>query len=80
MVKTVTVSANFLSTSSRELKQQADVIIITGDAYVDHPSFGAALVGRWLASNGLSVGILPQPDWHGIKDFTRLGRPRLFSQ
>lgn len=78
MVKTVTVSANFLSTSSRELKQQADVIIITGDAYVDHPSFGAALVGRWLASNGLSVGILPQPDWHGIKDFTRLGRPRLF--
>lgn len=55
-----------------------DVVIVTADAYVDHPSFGAALVGRYLESLGLSVGIISQPDWRSPEDFRRLGRPRLF--
>jgi uncharacterized radical SAM protein YgiQ len=55
-----------------------DVVIVTGDASVDHPSFGAALVGRLLESMGLKVGILPQPDWNGAKAFLDLGIPRLF--
>lgn len=55
-----------------------DVVIVTGDASVDHPSFGAALVGRLLESMGLKVGILPQPDWNSAKAFLELGIPRLF--
>ncbi|RXE57489.1 YgiQ family radical SAM protein [Methanoculleus taiwanensis] len=55
-----------------------DVVIVSGDAYVDHPSFGAALLGRVLTDAGYSVGIIAQPDWTGESDFTRLGRPRLF--
>jgi uncharacterized radical SAM protein YgiQ len=55
-----------------------DVVIVTGDASVDHPSFGAALVGRLLESMGLKVGILPQPDWNSAKAFLELGMPRLF--
>ena len=58
---------------------QADVIIFSADAYVDHPSFGAAVIGRLLEAEGLRVAIVPQPDWHGdLRDFTRLGRPRLW--
>ena len=71
-------TATFLPTTAKEINGQADVILITGDAYVDHPSFGAALIGRWLASSGLKVGMVAQPDWHGTKDFARLGRPGLF--
>jgi uncharacterized radical SAM protein YgiQ len=55
-----------------------DVIIVTADAYVDHPAFGAAIIGRYLQSLGLTVGIIPQPDWRDTKDFTALGKPRLF--
>jgi len=55
-----------------------DVIIVTGDAYVDHPSFGMAIVGRLLEAQGFRVGILAQPDWHSAEDFKRLGRPTLF--
>lgn len=55
-----------------------DIILITGDAYVDHPSFGTALVGRVLWDAGFSVGIIAQPDWKSDVDFTRLGIPRLF--
>ncbi|MFH1434448.1 MAG: YgiQ family radical SAM protein [Pseudomonadota bacterium] len=68
----------FLPTTARELGGRADVVLVTGDAFVDHPSFGAALIGRWLASHGLKVGVIAQPDWHGAKDFQRLGRPTLF--
>ncbi len=55
-----------------------DVILVTGDAYVDHPSFGMALVGRLLESQGFRVGIISQPDWTSAQDFKKLGRPNLF--
>jgi uncharacterized radical SAM protein YgiQ len=55
-----------------------DVLIVTGDAYVDHPAFGAALVGRWLVARGFRVGIVAQPRWQGTQDVVKLGRPRLF--
>jgi uncharacterized radical SAM protein YgiQ len=58
--------------------EQFDVILISGDAYVDHPSFAAALIGRVLWDAGYSVGIIAQPDWRKDEDFKRLGRPRLF--
>ncbi len=57
----------------------ADVILFSADAYVDHPAFGAAVIGRLLEAEGLRVCIVPQPDWHGdFRDFKKLGRPRLF--
>ncbi len=55
-----------------------DVILVTGDAYVDHPSFGMAVIGRVLEAQGFRVGIIAQPDWTSVADFQRLGRPRLF--
>jgi len=55
-----------------------DVILITGDAYVDHPSFGAAIIARILMAEGLRVGVIAQPDWRSTTDFLRLGIPRLF--
>lgn len=55
-----------------------DIIIVTGDAYVDHPSFGMALIGRLLEAQGFRVGIIAQPDWRNADDFQRLGRPNLF--
>lgn len=56
-----------------------DVVLFSGDAYVDHPSFGVAVIGRLLESMGFRVGIVPQPDWHGdFRDFKKFGRPRLF--
>ena len=57
---------------------QLDIILITGDAYVDHPSFGTALIGRVLWDAGFTVGIIAQPDWTTSADFTELGKPRLF--
>lgn len=56
---------------------ELDVLIITGDAYVDHPSFGHAIIARWLEAHGFRVGIVSQPDWRGTEDFAKLGRPRL---
>jgi uncharacterized radical SAM protein YgiQ len=55
-----------------------DVIIVTGDAYVDHPSYGASVIGRVLEDAGFRVGIIAQPDWRSASDFMRLGKPRLF--
>jgi uncharacterized radical SAM protein YgiQ len=55
-----------------------DIVIVTGDAYVDHPSFGMAIIGRLLEAQGFRVGILAQPDWTSADDFKRLGRPNLF--
>ncbi|MGB1141463.1 MAG: YgiQ family radical SAM protein, partial [Halioglobus sp.] len=55
-----------------------DIIIVTGDAYVDHPSFGMAVVGRLLEAQGFRVGIIAQPDWTNTADFMRLGKPNLF--
>ncbi|MDO9105459.1 MAG: YgiQ family radical SAM protein [Methylovulum sp.] len=55
-----------------------DVILVTGDAYIDHPSFGMALIGRLLEAQGFRVGIISQPDWTSVNDFKQLGRPKLF--
>lgn len=73
----------YLPTTRKEMDlrgwNEADVIIFSGDAYIDHPQFGAAVIGRVLEHEGLCVAIVPQPDWHGDhRDFTKLGRPRLF--
>ena len=57
--------------------QQLDFVFISGDAYVDHPSFGPAIICRVLEAHGYKVGIIPQPDWHATRDFNRLGKPRL---
>ncbi len=55
-----------------------DVVLVTGDAYVDHPSWGVAAIGRWLQDHGFSVGVIAQPDWTDVEAFRVLGRPRLF--
>jgi len=72
----------FLPTNRDEMRlrgwPQLDVIVVTGDAYVDHPSFGAALIGRLLEREGYRVGILAQPDWRSADAFRSLGAPRLF--
>jgi len=74
--------AMFLPTTRAEMAalgwQQCDVIIVTGDAYVDHPSFGMAIIGRLLEAQGFKVGIIAQPDWRSTGDFEALGAPRLF--
>ena len=74
--------AGFLPTSRAEMDalgwERCDIIIVTGDAYVDHPSFGMAIIGRVLEAQGFKVGIIAQPDWHGTRDFEALGAPRLF--
>jgi hypothetical protein len=56
--------------------ERLDFVCITGDAYVDHPSFGIALIARLLEAQGYRVGIIAQPDWKSPDDFKRLGRPR----
>ncbi|HLK71458.1 MAG TPA: YgiQ family radical SAM protein [Steroidobacteraceae bacterium] len=75
-------AAPFLPTSAAEVRalgwDACDVIIVTGDAYVDHPSFGMAIIGRVLEAQGLRVGIIAQPDWRSAEPFRALGRPRLF--
>ena len=73
----------WLPTTKKEMEirgwEYVDVIIFTGDAYVDHPSFGAAVIGRTLESEGLRVAIVPQPNWRDdLRDFKKLGKPRLF--
>ena len=74
--------APFLPMSREEMDElgwdQCDVILVTGDAYVDHPSFGMAIVGRVLESQGFRVGIIAQPNWRSTEDFERLGAPALF--
>ena len=74
---------DFLPTTRKELElrgwDEVDVILFSADAYVDHPAFGAAVIGRCLEAAGYRVAIVPQPDWHGdYRDFRKLGRPRLF--
>lgn len=74
---------DFLPTTKKECElrgwAELDIILFSGDAYVDHPSFGAAVIGRTLENAGYRVAIVPQPDWHGdFRDFKKLGRPRLF--
>ncbi len=75
--------SDFLPTTKKEVEMrgwdQLDIILFSADAYVDHPSFGAAVIGRTLEAAGYRVAIVPQPDWHGdYRDFKKLGRPRLF--
>ena len=71
----------FLPISKEDMKErgweQCDFIIVTGDAYIDHHSFGTAIISRVLEDAGYKVGIIPQPDWHSTDDFMKLGRPRL---
>lgn len=74
---------DFLPTTKKECNlrgwEQLDVILFSGDAYVDHPAFGSAVIGRVLEAQGYRVAIVSQPDWHGdYRDFKKLGRPRLF--
>ena len=75
-------TAPFLPMSRAEMDalgwDSCDIILVTGDAYVDHPSFGMAIVGRVLEAQGFRVGIIAQPDWRSAEDFARLGRPNLF--
>jgi len=74
--------APFMPMSREEMAElrwdSCDIILVTGDAYVDHPSFGMAVIGRVLEAQGFRVGIIAQPDWRDSSDFARLGRPRLF--
>ncbi|RIX46176.1 MAG: YgiQ family radical SAM protein [Rhodocyclales bacterium GT-UBC] len=74
--------APFLPMSRAEMEQlgwdSCDIILVTGDAYIDHPSFGMALIGRLLEAQGFRVGILVQPDWNSAVDFKKLGKPNLF--
>ncbi len=74
--------APFLPMSREEMDQlgwdSCDIIIVTGDAYVDHPSFGMAIIGRLLEAQGFRVGIIAQPDWRSKDDFMKLGQPNLF--
>ena len=75
--------SDFLPTTRKEMElrgwDEVDVVLFSGDAYVDHPSFGAAVIGRILEAEGLRVAIVPQPNWRDdLRDFRKLGRPRLF--
>ena len=74
---------HFLPITLEEVKrlgwEQVDVVLVTGDAYVDHPSFGTAVIGRTLEAAGYRVAIIPQPNWRDdLRDFRKFGRPRLF--
>lgn len=74
--------APFLPMSRKEMAKlgwdSCDIIIVTGDAYVDHPSFGMAVIGRMLEAQGFRVGIISQPDWSSKEDFMKLGKPNLY--
>ena len=71
----------FLPVNMQDMKErgwpEADFVLVTGDAYVDHPSFGTAIISRVLEERGFRVAVLPQPDWRGTKDFMRFGRPTI---
>jgi radical SAM superfamily enzyme YgiQ (UPF0313 family) len=74
---------DWLPITRKEMLQRGwaelDVVLITGDAYVDHPSFGAAVIGRLIEAEGYRVGIIPQPNWQDdLRDFKKFGAPRLF--
>ena len=75
-------TAPFLPMSREEMAQlgwdSCDIVLVTGDAYVDHPSFGMAVIGRVLEAQGFRVGIIAQPDWHSAEPFKALGKPNLF--
>ncbi|WP_010294293.1 YgiQ family radical SAM protein [Clostridium senegalense] len=77
----MTLNNEFLPISKNDMKKrnidQLDFIIITGDAYIDHPSFGTAIIGRLLESEGYTVGVIAQPNWNSVDDFKKLGEPRL---
>ncbi len=77
------MNKDFLPISKEDLAvrgwNEVDVALVTGDAYVDHPSYGASVIGRVLEDAGFKVGIIAQPDWRSTRDFLRLGRPRLFA-
>ena len=74
--------APFLPMSRAEMDalgwDSCDIVLVTGDAYIDHPSFGMALIGRLLEAQGFRVGIISQPDWNSAADFRKLGKPNLF--
>ena len=74
------LNTEFLPINKEDMKkrniEQLDFIIITGDAYIDHPSFGTAIIGRVLESEGYTVGIIAQPNWNNVDDFKRLGEPK----
>ena len=74
--------APYLPMSRAEMDQlgwdSCDIILVTGDAYIDHPSFGMAVMGRLLESQGFRVGIISQPDWQNTDDFMQLGEPNLY--
>ena len=77
------MSVPFLPITLEEVKHlgwsEVDIVIVSGDAYVDHPSFGTAVIGRTLESAGYRVAIIPQPNWRDdLRDFRKFGRPRLF--
>ncbi|MBU4495117.1 MAG: YgiQ family radical SAM protein, partial [Acidobacteria bacterium] len=76
-------TTDWLPTSVKEAAargwNELDVILFTGDAYIDHPSFGAAVISRVIEAMGLRVAVVPQPNWRDdLRDFKKLGRPRLF--
>ena len=71
---------NFLPVTKKEMLdlgwEKPDIVYISGDAYVDHPSFATAVIGRWLTAYGYTVGIIAQPDFRSTKDFMRFGKPK----
>ena len=74
---------DWLPTSKKEMEKrgwdEVDVVLFSADAYIDHPSFGAAVIGRILEDEGFRVAIVPQPNWQDdLRDFKKFGRPRLF--
>ena len=73
---------DFLPVNRQDLEDrgwdEADIIIVSGDAYVDHPAWAAAILGRFLEKHGYRVGIIAQPDWNSLEDIRKLGQPRLF--
>lgn len=81
-LKTPTARAAFLPTTRADLDargwDQVDIVIVSGDAYVDHPAFGPPLIARFLEGRGFRVGLIPQPDWQSAQAFKALGKPRLF--
>jgi uncharacterized radical SAM protein YgiQ len=72
----------FLPTTREEMEargwNELDVLLVTGDAYVDHPAFGPVLIARFLEGRGYKVGVVAQPRWDSIEDIARMGKPRLF--